>query len=200
MQRHRADRALCISHQADPRPLCAENLPLIADLAAALCIERGALHDKANTPALRAISCASLGEDPLHRGAPFKRFVADELCVTNLALHLFKLRKGCGMFGELRLLSAAAALSLLGERRIESNPINRYATLRRELHRQVDREAECVVQLEGNLAIKLRCVRRELISARPHGGRPLSERLQRRREECRAAIKRARKLRLFALE
>ena len=104
------------------------------------------------------------------------------------------------MLSELRLLSAPAALSLLGERRIESNPINRYATLRSKLHRKVNREAECVVQLEGNLAVKLRCVRRELISARPHGGRPLCERLQRRSEECRTAIKRAGELRLFALE
>ena len=200
MQRHGADRALCIGHQADPRPFCAENLPLIADLAATLGIERGALHDEANAPALRAISCANLDEDPLHRGAHFKCFVADELCVANLALHLFKLRNGCCMLGELCLLPTTAALSLLGERRVKSNTINRYATLCGKLDRQINRKAECVVQLEGNLSVKLRCVRRELISTRPHGGRPFCERLQRRSEECRTAIKCSGELRLFALE
>ena len=102
------------------------------------------------------------------------------------------------MLRELGLAAAAAPVALGRERLLETESVDAHAVLGRELDRQVDREAERVVQPERDLAGQdRRVVRQVLLAAADHAllARQRDERLL---ELVRAGIERARELRLLA--
>ena len=67
------------------------------------------------------------------------------------------------MPGELGLPAAAAALALLGERLVESQPVDGDAVFGRQLDRQVDGKAVRVVESEGDVAGQPGCIRGQLL-------------------------------------
>ena len=63
-----------------------------------------------------------------------------------------------GLAGELRLATAARAVALIGEGDLEAGSVDRHAVFGGQLDRQVDGEAERVVEPEGHLASEHRCI------------------------------------------
>ena len=200
VQRHCADRSLRVRDAANCCTVRPEQFALVANLAATFGIEGGSLHHKSRTPRFGARRAPRLRQDPLHHGAPLKKFVPDELRLANGSEHLLQLRNGGGVLGKLGLLPATRALSLFHERRVKPGTVYRNAPLSGELNGEINREPERVMKLEGDASVELRRTIRELIGAHPNRARPLCEWRQRIGKEGRPAVERPCKLCLFTLK
>jgi hypothetical protein len=126
----RVTRALRVGHLQPP--VGTDEHPAVTDLPATLGVERGAVEHDAGRLA------GHHGHHPQLVGTGDVR-VADEF-----GAHRRHLR----VEAERPALLAARPLALLGHRLVEAGAVDAHATLRRHLDRQVDREAERVVEAE----------------------------------------------------
>ena len=197
-----ADRPLRVGdrEQLAPAARLAQDA-LVADLAAALGVERRlveddlglavpgqlvelhAVADDRDDASLGASSSRSRGT-PCRRRAPGSRRTA---------------RAVSACFEQLRLRPGPAALALLGEGPLEAGPVDADAVLGGELDGQVDRKAVGVVEPEGDVA-RARAAHRRA-GPRAGGRRPARASVrsgERRLELAGAGVERPRELRLLA--
>ena len=128
-------------------------LAAVADLAAALGVERRSVEDDLGGPLARQLAqLQPVSND--RDDASFDRggLVPDKLGVARPRLDRLVESAELGMLRELGLLARATPLALLGQGRIEALAIDRDAVLGRELDGEVDRKAEGVVEPEGDVA------------------------------------------------
>ncbi len=131
------------------------DLALVADLAAALRVERGAVEDDlglAGAGQLGVLDAVAQDRDDPALGR--RGVVAEELRVAGASDERLVDRRALGVSGQLGLLAAAAALPLLGERLVEPEAVDPDAVLGGQLDRQVDRKAVGVVQPERDPAVE----------------------------------------------
>ena len=166
--------------------------PAVADLAAALGVERRPVEDD-----LGGALAGQLVELRCRRGRSRRRalrrrrLVAEELVSPARAWIARYSATASAWRSELGLLARPAALALLGEGGLEPGPVDGDAVLGGELDGQVDREAERVVEPERDVAGEH--------SARPAAGPPRAARrparssvsgIERRLEQPRAGVER----------
>ena len=149
-----ADRLLRVGHgeQLAAATRFADHA-LVADLAAALGIERRRVEDDLGLahPG-QLVELDPVAHDRDHATLGGGRLVAEEAGVAGAALDGLVERAQLGVLRELGLLPGAAPLALLGERAIEALAIEPNPALRGQLHGQVDREAIRVVEPERDVA------------------------------------------------
>ena len=173
---------------------------LVADLAAALGVERGPVEDDLGLAVSgQLVELHAVADD---RDAPGPRPSSSRSRGTSCRRRAPGSRRTARSLGLLRRARAfvpdAAALALLGERQLEAGAVDADAVLGGELDGQVDREAVRVVQPEGDVAGQTGAS-----AGRSSGRRPTTRSAsvsagERRLELDRAGIERPRELRLLA--
>ena len=197
----RTERSLRIGDAGESLTLGVADGSLVTHLPAPLCIERCLGNDHlARCTSLNLVNGQPVNEERKHPHVRGEMLIANKPRLTMDAQEIFKSRRGCCVLRKCSLLAAAASLTLLEQRSVKSSAVHCDATLCSKFDRQVDWEAIGVVQLERGLSVKLRRVYREVVGALPDGSCSCrNERCDCRCEELRPSIKRACKLRLFAL-
>ena len=143
---------------------------LVADLAAALGVERRPVEDDLGLAvAGQLVELHPVADDRDDAALGGRRLVAEEPRVAAAALDRAVQRGLLGVARQLGLRPGAAPLALLGEGALEPVAIDGDAVLGGELDGQVDREAVRVVEPERDVAGQTRRVRRE---RPPDGDRP----------------------------
>ena len=195
-----ADRLLGVAHreQLAATAQFAQDA-LVADLAATLGVEGRPVEDDLGLAvAGQLVELDAVADDrddaTLGRG----RLVAEEARVAGAPLDRAVQRGLLGLARELGLRARPAPLALLGEGALEAVAVDANAVLRRELDRQVDREAVRVVEAEGDLAGQHGRVGREVLGTAPDDALRAGQPGERLLEDLRARVERARELGLLA--
>ena len=200
MDMQAADRLLRVGHGEQlAAPTRFADHALVADLAAALGIERRRVEDDLGLAQPgQLVELDPVTHDRDHATLGRGRLVAEEAGVAGAGLDRLVERAELGLLRELGLLSGAAPLALLGERPVEALAIEPHAVFRGQLDGQVDREAIRVVEPERDVARQDRRVGRA--GRRPSGrsparsspaaGAPLRAGPSRRRASARTALPR----------
>ena len=171
-----ANRALCVAHLGDELPARVKDLPRIANLSAALGIERGAVNDQ-----LPLVACRQRGnfgavtKEPHDCAFSVELFVADELRLAHTPQDLFIERGGHSNLRKGGLLAAAAAFALLSKGALKTGTIDGDTALSGKLNGEVNREPVGVVQLEGDLTSKRWTSGWQIVGATPNHALPCSK-------------------------
>ena len=143
---------------------------LVADLAAALGIERRPIEDDLGLAvAGQLVELHPVPDDRHDAALGGRRLVPDEPGVAASALDRAVERRLLGVARQLGLRPGAAPLALLGEGALEPIAIDGDAVLGGDLDGQVDREPVRVVEPERDVARETRRVGGELFGASPDG-------------------------------
>jgi hypothetical protein len=195
-----ANWALCVAHLSEELPARVKDLPRIANLSAALGIERGATNDQLPLVACRQRSeFGAVTKEPNDSALSFELFVTDELRLAHTPQDLFIERGGHGDLRKGGLLAAAAAFALFSKGALKTGTVNGDAALSGEFNGEIDWEAVGVVQLEGDLATERWACGWQIVGATTNDALPCAKFGKRIAEQARTGIKRSCELRLFAL-
>ncbi len=173
----------------------------IADLAAALGVERGAVQDDLRCSAgldpelhlglgLELLVLGPIAEDRDDFRLRARRLVPDELGVARAPPDRLVERRSLDGASLVRLRPGATSVALLGEGNVEPGSIDLHPVLGRQLDGQVDREAVGVVELERDVARKERRVVREVLGLLPDLSLRRGQRDERLLEQVRARLER----------
>ena len=138
----------------------------IADLAAALGVERRAIEDDLRLAvAGQLVELHPVADDPDDPAVGRRRLVAEELGVAGPRVDGAIQGGEAGGLRELGLGPGSAPVALLGQGGVEAGPVDADAILGRQFDREVDRKAVGVVQAEGEIAGHGRGTGREVLGA-----------------------------------
>ncbi len=196
-----ADGPLGVLDVEGHRSVRGQEAASVADLAAALGVERRLVEDDLDHGAGSSrVDLRAAGHDGHHRRLRGRRVVAQECGLAGPGQDRLVGAGRLGVAGELRLATAPRALALSGEGDLEPVSIDRDAVLGGQLDRQVDGEAERVVEPEGEIAIESWCIGRQRLGRPPDRSFGVRQLAQRAFQLRRAGIERAGELSLFSTD